>query len=410
MTYFFLSYARFDENGDEPYVARFFQDLQREVRSLLGLAADAKIGFRDTGINPGETWPDELKYALQQTRCMVSLYSPTYFTRAYCGKEWSAFQSRLQTVYPGNHPPLIIPVLWELVTPRTLPACATKLQYAHEAFGDLYVQQGLRQLMRLNRNRDDYLAFVRQFALKLVAAVEQHPLTPAAQLLDLAQYANAFATIQNQAVDITDSPGRGPKSVNFILVAASQAEMQAIRQQLVHYGASALDWRPYYPQVDKRIAPFVQLIAARDEFISEFLTVQADLVDKLEQAERNNSIVVIIVDAWTTWLDQYQQLMASYDRHNSLNCAALIIWNHDDAETQRQRADLETHLRQTFRYRLAVLDSKAFKANIGSLSELESELRDTLVEVRQRIIGNPDSPVPRRAKGDRIIAQPQITN
>ena len=114
--WFFLSYARLDR---DPYLKRFYEDLREAVRRLAGLEGE-DIGFFDAeGIEPGAQWPETLVEALQASRVFVSVYSPTYFLKEYCGKEWQVFHSRVDAYRnaspAGAEPPhSILPVLWVL--------------------------------------------------------------------------------------------------------------------------------------------------------------------------------------------------------------------------------------------------------------------------------------------------------
>ena len=79
--WFFLSYAPLDS---DPYLKRFHKDLSAAVRRLKGLP-DTEVGFIDTsGIETGDRWTDSLISALQTTRVLLVLYSPTYFRKEYC--------------------------------------------------------------------------------------------------------------------------------------------------------------------------------------------------------------------------------------------------------------------------------------------------------------------------------------
>jgi TIR domain len=127
--WFFFSYAR-DDNKNKAYVRKFFDELEEEVRTLVGVG---EVGFFDKEDIPhGAGWPEKLTTALQTSRTFISLFSPTYFSREFCGKEWTVFHSRLELYRKktGEMPPLLLPVLWipaNLLLP-TLPAPLTKLQ------------------------------------------------------------------------------------------------------------------------------------------------------------------------------------------------------------------------------------------------------------------------------------------
>src|SRR5437660_4800530 len=120
--WFFLSYARIDRDN---YLRRFVRLLSETIPRRTNVQL-ANIGFFDgKDIEPGDQWTTALETGLQTSRVLIALYSPNYFERPYCGKEWTIFRSRLQGVTPagGAPPPLIIPILWqpEKVLPPQLP-------------------------------------------------------------------------------------------------------------------------------------------------------------------------------------------------------------------------------------------------------------------------------------------------
>ncbi|HSG39758.1 MAG TPA: toll/interleukin-1 receptor domain-containing protein, partial [Thermoanaerobaculia bacterium] len=94
---FFFSYSRDDADDDtDKHLDRFFLDLCKEVRERLGLSRNHPVGFRDTRhIKTGDRWPETLSQALSTCQLLLPLYSRSFFNSEFCGKEWSAFRSRL---------------------------------------------------------------------------------------------------------------------------------------------------------------------------------------------------------------------------------------------------------------------------------------------------------------------------
>ena len=172
--WFFLSYAR-DDNKDG-YVKKFYEDLRRAVAGKTGTINENEAGFFDgEAIEPGTKWSQELGDALQQSRCFISVFSPTYFQKKFCGKEWSVFDER-QAAYAATlaagapTPNLMIPILWEkkkYVEP-VIPSALSAIQFNHDDFGDKYTEYGLRQMMKLNKFRDAYESFIDVFSDKLI--------------------------------------------------------------------------------------------------------------------------------------------------------------------------------------------------------------------------------------------------
>ena len=102
MPLFMLSYARLDAR-DDPYLRRFFDELKTEVRRRAGIEPGDICFIDQENIEPGEEWSPELAEAIGTCNALVCIYTPTYFTREYCGKEWQFFRSRLDQ-YVRNLP------------------------------------------------------------------------------------------------------------------------------------------------------------------------------------------------------------------------------------------------------------------------------------------------------------------
>jgi TIR domain len=70
-----------------PAVIFFDQSrIRRELRTGALQALD--------GIEPGSLWRTELEQAIKSSRCMVGLWSPTYFGSDWCTREWTSFADR----------------------------------------------------------------------------------------------------------------------------------------------------------------------------------------------------------------------------------------------------------------------------------------------------------------------------
>src|SRR6266446_9592517 len=91
---FFLSYARCDLNAN---VKRFFQELSEEVAQLFEgerVDPDGPVAFFDReGVELGDNWDEKLRDAVHFSRVIVPLYTPRYFERPYCGKEFAVFHA-----------------------------------------------------------------------------------------------------------------------------------------------------------------------------------------------------------------------------------------------------------------------------------------------------------------------------
>ncbi|MDG4784474.1 TIR-like protein FxsC [Micromonospora sp. WMMD1102] len=162
----FLSYARSD---DDPYVEGFYRDLCAEVRVRAGMASNAEVGFFDkNSIEIGATWSATLVDALVNASSFVALFSPRYFASGPCGREWQIFADRVgrHEATGGARSAALLPVLW--LPPRHVPEVVQAVQYDRDVFSEAYRRDGLRQLVRLRRNEDEYIEAVSILANRIV--------------------------------------------------------------------------------------------------------------------------------------------------------------------------------------------------------------------------------------------------
>ncbi|MFI1988313.1 TIR-like protein FxsC [Actinoplanes sp. NPDC020271] len=394
MLYFFLSYAR---GGDDIYVRQFFNDLCEEIRVLEGLDSDAEVGFIDyQGIRPGNRWPDRLHDALSECRTFLALCSPAYFLSEACGEEWAIFADRVNRHHlrTGVGNSTLIPLRW--VPSRTLPAAAQTVQYMSEPFqGDSRRERGIRQLLRLQRNRDDYLAFVTDVAECVVEAL-QAGLPPAAERRRLPSAFHTRTTPNSHAAGLVLDPGRTAamlplsSQVYFVMSAPTleeSADASLGRDERMFYGEQAGDWSPYRPATDEALARFATRIAHGRELKAEVMEV-GELADCIEQARRNNQIVVLLVDPWSTRMERHSRILRDYDQRDEQEAAVMIPWSRDDAETQAKSEELLESVRRTFPRNAARPHTATYRPAVLSSDTFGEELQLVLTECRSRAIAN----------------------
>src|SRR5215470_12163223 len=133
MPYFFLSYARTPKhdpnarNDPDEWVYRLYSDLCTDILALTSCGPES-AGFMDRETRPGTVWPDRLAEALATCRVFVPLYSPRYFEREHCGREWFAFTRRMLTQRARDERAVeaIVPALWVPVDHDQLPDVAKR--------------------------------------------------------------------------------------------------------------------------------------------------------------------------------------------------------------------------------------------------------------------------------------------
>lgn len=220
---FFFSYARLDRDR---YLEKFFEDLDTRVRQMT---AHPEPSFRDMSkIEPGDDWPDELVTALQESQTMLCVYSPSYFTREFCGKEFSIFLER-QGLQPDDDGSVrgsrrIIPVLWlrekDLNRFNLPPAAVRTIQYLVQAHPDLYREQGLSGILRRTGRRGQYQEILDEIA-DLIIDRSLPMLPPLPEKPDLRQVRNAFAELP------AAEPG-GPRVLRTFYLAADHAQLEGV--------------------------------------------------------------------------------------------------------------------------------------------------------------------------------------
>lgn len=416
MPYFFFSYACDNAQGKaDVYVSKFFEDLVFEIMQKAQPPVHGEVGFRDRdSIDTGDNVSQRLIEGLRTCKVFVPLYTPLYFTREACGREWHAFTERLveharQSARLHELPPLIMPVLWAPVDLQTcgLPVSITSLKYTHDhlgqgyEFGQKYKNEGLLQLLQLNDS--DYTKFVTRFAKRMREVCASHALKDA-PAFDWHRLPNAFKPVA--AAPIMPTPP-GPRQVEFLIAAGSATHFADVPARQACYGDRPEDWRPYHPQFGKHIGPLVQVIAGGVDLTSLLVDVGPGLPDRLREAKKKQNVVVLIVDPWSLDVASIAKHLVDYDELDLWNCTAFVVWNENDAETQQKLPALKQKVTKTFENKtMPGHEKRAFRDDINSLKKLEADLAEALVQIQQRIVQRGE--VIRKAEGERDIAMSQV--
>jgi FxsC-like protein len=413
--WFFMSYAGRDAIlGDaqtcvvDSYLKIFFNDLALELASKAGIEGEIKvpeIGFiAERSIKNGDLWPSALVDALQTSRALICIYSRSYFSSEYCGKEFQVFLDRLneymKTAPPGtSRPRLILPVLWEHpdTLPKQRPPAISEIQYKHDDFGKAYAENGLNFLMRQRQHKPDYSNFVFKFAKQLFEEAEQKRLPPLRTPPSLTEVKAAFPLpveqdppLQPRAGNIGPIPRRtenvGPNVAQFLFVAGRDKEYLDIRKGVECYGQEGgREWKPFYPEIDEAVGMISQAVAVSEKLFYENLTISEGLIEHLSKAEENNKIVIIVIDPWSIQVQNYRNRLLDFDRHNFINCGLLIPWNENDNETKNRGNELRDSIEQTLS-RYYVLNTPYIRESVRSPEELQKKLIAAIHELRKRIV------------------------
>ncbi|MFY1675189.1 FxsC protein [Plantactinospora sp. WMMB334] len=370
MTQFFLSRAAGD---DDSYALRFFHDLSARVREVSGV--DGDVGFVETVDGDSRSpWSTATRNALAGCQAFVALCSPRYFLSERCGRQWWIFAERLRQYEreTGRRAPALLSVLWS----------------------DSGVAEGggeaVRQLIRLRSHRARYEALLASLAGQIVASTEEHLVPPVNPNFDLATVPNAFDYTRLEPSVQTpprkDLADAATQRVHFVVAAGSRAEMGAVRDDLRCYGERGRDWAAYRPSLPEPLVAHARMLAAERLFGSDVADLD-DLSERLDQARRNNEIVVLLVDAWVTKLASYQRILAEFDGHAEPIVAVLAPSSLTDAETVRHGGELRAGLARTLPRHLARGD-QLVRLEIDSPEAFETDLVAALEEAQNRIFSH----------------------
>lgn len=424
MPHCFLSYARADA---DVYFNTFVNDFLEELRGRVGATIVEGLVFRDTSDIPlGAIWEPEIDEALRTCRTFLAMLSPTYLRRPRCNKEWAYFEWRLQKTGADGPPHRFLPLVWIPVPTSDQPPAVQARQSKHAALGTSYAVRGLRYLVQ--NGGTPYRDFLMALA-DLVRDLTHEPalpLPPALSSLDKLSDPFRLAPPAPVALPViaTTAPTAptamaalapsaiaaaaigGPSHVEFIVVAAHQDELAAVRRVVAAYGSDVTKWCPYRPADDTSAGLMVQGVAVAEKLTTNLLVPQ-NIVDILRGARAKNTIVVIVIDVWSLQLPAYSTMMSDIDGAERFpNAGVLVVWNLADGETPDHQQALVDALKVSFPTLMIMKDPLVFHDQLSTPTELTEKLRATLHVLKRRITDFGD--VMRMAKGSAPIAKPLL--
>lgn len=395
---FFFSYTR---GNNDAYLRQFFKDLSEEVRIRKGLPKDkdTPVGFFDQQeIELGATWDQTIIDALQESKVMVSIYSPGYFQSQYCGKEWDVFMQRCRLyrerrVQAGELnaelPPSIKPSFWLPFSISNLHQEIQTVQYMRGDPSAIYNSHGLRYvLMQISEHRREYNDFLIELAKDIIETGEKYQLPSLDQLPPLREVESAWSqrllqqSVPGTPAQVTVS---SPKHVRFVFIAADPKHFGSARSADPYLQRGGPDWKPFFPD-QSEIGPFVQHVVSDKElgFTSDELVFSSNLVTDIQNAWAERKIVIILVDAWSVnW--GYQQVLQNFDQQNFFNCSVLVPWNDEDSVTKMQGQTILDNLQKTFYFRTSAKNSIFYRDSIRKPEDLRHALHDILTRIKAEI-------------------------
>lgn len=390
MTSFFFSYASHDHASASMHDFQtgqpinlldvFYDELRQAVASRLGPAAD--VSYRDTpDLRIGNLWEDSLTDALQDSRSLVALLSPSYLQSENCGRELRFMKERYDLNPGTDH--CIIPIFWE-----SNVACNSDwTKRARELIDKIqtttnmqlpksYLAQGFKQWMTLIQLGERQLAYS-AIADAIVAnhAGAQLPTHPNPEPFTELPTMLGAGTLEEQS---------GPTSAQVFYVVPRQSELEIAGVTSDHHALKRQGWRPFFQSSDTTIAEVTEKgikdagVSYQDKGWPRF-----GLVNRLGEARDDNSVVLFVLDRRALRLTDYAKPMRKYADTDDLPNVGLVTAGGGDVS----EADVEDIFGDRFRMRhpnhlwSVAPDHDAFRVDVTST--VNSVKRDLMREGKQ---------------------------
>jgi hypothetical protein len=396
---FFFSYARADCGK---WLKTFFKELKERVAQRGRLRDDdGEVSFRDIDdVELGKDWEREISDALSKALTMISIYSPNYFSRPYCGKEFRVFLNRQAVNYDdegaARNSEKIIPVLWEkkadLDRYKLPPAVAKFIQFNFTQHHAEYLQRGLRYIRIQEGYRGKYVDLLEELVDILLQRSEDQPLLAMPTPPAFAEIDDIFANVSaTETVSDLDS-----ESMLLVYLTAQGPGYVAPRPD--RYGKHPREWRPFQGDREAGIHVYVKKAVANLGF-THFIEPAYDINDArvateigadLVEATLRNAIAVVFLDPLLLGAAQGRRVCEALLMYESWRGALFILRDAGDVET----GSLQPLVKEL----TARLDPKQERILIsvveGTIEDFESAFLTQVTELQMRIANDGAVPQP----------------
>jgi hypothetical protein len=387
--FFFFSYARRDLDS---YLKQFFTDLRTELSQML---ANENISFQDlSDMEPGDDWDAKLAQALSASRTLLCVYSPWYFSRPYCGKEFRVFLDRQPGIEyvdgAAKNSEKIIPVLWlrkqDLELMGLPPAVAQYILYSAGEHQRTYEEMGLRGILkRKGRRAAAYQDILQQVLDEIVKRAKNDPLDPLENLPTLQAVPSAFEAPPPAGAAAAAPAGQGGPAVLVpVYLGESEAEIE--------------EWNPFGKERSGSLRNLVRELAGVNRVRSQdcWLGLDGDPCDALtvlRSATERNQIPLLVIDPGHPWKD-LQPLLVQVAAEPEWRGGILIPGDGADPRVEQVLAGLDPErvMARTF---------------VGSLMAFELVFASMLTELQRRVLAG--GAVQRQVTADGPAQKPVIT-
>jgi hypothetical protein len=342
---FFFSYARADRHGARTShlnasdqgsgnaMDAFYAHLCDHVASLTARPAE-EVGFFDqNSLDLGVPWPDRVIDALRSCRVMIAVFSPTYFSRQACGREFEVFRRRHKALQEklGRAPDYrILPVLWVRpdVTYERIPiGCRDyirALQRTAPGMPESYNALGLMRMFELSRTTETNIV-CHEIADRIYSLLHEEAL-PRIDRLDFDSLESAFHEIPS--IDVPQSIDPMKREVRTYFLVPTRSEWLAATGKDSHKFDSAREKaRPFAD------APGANILSATEEGITEgkldlgvsHQVLPSDLINALEETKGSMTTPLIVFDRRALKIPSLKAAASSYCSRNFENAGLVTV-------------------------------------------------------------------------------------
>jgi TIR domain len=222
---FFFSYSSQDDAASEGMVTRFYERLHANLQIAHG---NHDSYFAPRSNKAGADWTRKLRDALNESRVLVCLQSPSYFqSDQYCGREFEVFLQRrkLHLKPEGAEPPdCIVPVLWSPLThgmPRAVPNKFQGMKPSEDFTP--FEEDSLYEAIANDKTERRVINRYSLYLAKRISNLLMGPALPAfSPMPDLDAFPSAFRDPNLPEID--HEKGRGPWSVTIMYPSSDSLE------------------------------------------------------------------------------------------------------------------------------------------------------------------------------------------
>jgi TIR domain len=380
----FVSYAEADAANQQAAMADFCTLLDQQI-------AEKALPFNSSFVSTYDMrtgdWEKHLTRNLNASVCFVALYSPTYFQRDWCKKEWAHFFESAQI---GEHPhENMFPVPWITYSDavRSEPA-----QYFPPNAG---ANERSIQFFRLGNQQQ--IKPILDFGLRhAISSRQQQPQFATAVTEYMRALGEQITSVTRRFMATAQSSQKEPLPGQPNKIFSRDSTKSSFRKTRVYVIAGhpneyigtgcdpapyelegGPDWKPYFP-VQRSVQ---ELVGASIRDMEELKRLTRDLEEVVQSAWNDNRYAVVIVDPWTVHkLEAYKKLIGNFATRRYINCFVFILWNRSDAKLVEAEAQIRESYRNSF-FELH-FDSTHYFENVLSEDEFRKKLKRALAELQ----------------------------